>query len=145
MRGGLLAGQGCRRLLSAPPPLLSLLVRQAADPLTPSTLQGCAKELVISRSPPVVHVFNMEEHGRRFFRRLVFSTDAARCLHHLPPKLQASSSASSELGAYIVCSGDASTPSSASARLPSLVIRRNLSGQLGNQTLVPARLLYGYA
>lgn len=134
-----------RRLLSACLRFFVYWFDQRPTRLTPSTLQGCAKEFVISRSPPFVHVFNMEEHGRRFFRRLIFSTDAARCLHHLPPTLQASSSAASELGTYIVCSGDASTPSSASARLASLVIRRNLSGQLGNQTLIPARLLYGYA
>ena len=108
-----------------------------------SRWQGCAKELIISRSPPWVHVYNLEEHGRRFFRSLVYSTDGARCLHHLPPVLQASASATSELGAYLVCAGDAATPSSVAARLSSLVIRRNLSGQLGTQTFVPSRLLYG--
>ena len=108
-----------------------------------SRWQGCAKELIISRSPPLVHVYNLEEHGRRFFRSLVYSTDGARCLHHLPPVLQASASATSELGAYLVCAGDAATPSSVAARLSSLVIRRNLSGQLGTQTFVPSRLLYG--
>ncbi|CAM9497502.1 unnamed protein product, partial [Choristocarpus tenellus] len=34
------------------------------------------KEVVVCKDPPVVHVFDVIEHGRRFFRTLVFSSDA---------------------------------------------------------------------
>jgi len=33
---------------------------------------GCVKEFVICRSPPVALVYNVEEHGRKFFKRLVY-------------------------------------------------------------------------
>ena len=33
------------------------------------------------RDPHVAHVFDVVEHGRRFYRSLVFSSDPGRCLH----------------------------------------------------------------
>ena len=105
--------------------------------------EGCVKEFVMSKSPPVALVFNIEEHGRRLYKRLVFSTDAARCFHHLPPMLQPSPSKSTQIGAWAVSAGDAAEGSSLTQKESSLVIRRNLSGKLGPQTLIPARLLHG--
>ena len=105
--------------------------------------EGCVKEFVMSKSPPVALVFNIEEHGRRLYKRLVFSTDAARCFHHLPPMLQPSPSKSTQIGAWAVSAGDAAEGSSLTQKQWSLVIRRNLSGKLGPQTLIPARLLHG--
>ncbi len=37
----------------------------------------------VLRTPPVVHVYNVVEHGRRYRRSLVFSSDARWCLHNL--------------------------------------------------------------
>jgi len=104
--------------------------------------EGCAKEFVISRVPPVALIFNIEEHGRRLYKRLVFSTDAARCFHHLTPMLQPSPN-STEIGAWAVSAGDAAAPSSLTEKKSSLVIRRNLSGKLGPQMFIPERLLHG--
>ena len=39
------------------------------------------KEVVVFREPAVVHVYNVVEYGRRFFRTLVYSSDASYCLH----------------------------------------------------------------
>ena len=48
------------------------------------------KEVVVFREPPVVHIFDVESHGRRFFRSLVFASSAAYTLHTLPPTIVAS-------------------------------------------------------
>ena len=53
----------------APPPVTSL------------------KEVVVFRSPPVVHVYDVTSHGRRFYRTLVASSDNAFCLHDMPTAL----------------------------------------------------------
>ena len=45
------------------------------------------KEIVVFRHPPVVHVYNVLEHGRRYFRSLVYSSDARFCLHDMEPRL----------------------------------------------------------
>lgn len=38
------------------------------------------KEVVVAKDPPVVHVFDVVEHGRRFYRTLTFSSDASLSL-----------------------------------------------------------------
>lgn len=43
------------------------------------------KEVVVAKDPPVVHVFDIVEHGRRFYRTLAFSSDAALSLVSRPP------------------------------------------------------------
>lgn len=43
------------------------------------------KEVVVAKDPPVVHVFDVVEHGRRFYRTLAFSSDAALSLVSRPP------------------------------------------------------------
>lgn len=108
---------------------------------------GCVKEFVICRKPRFALVYNVEEHGRRFYRRLVFATHASHSLHCMRPLLQAvqasSSSSSSDAGAmggWVVSGGDAGE---ASQKAASLVIRRNLSARMGQQTLIPERLLRG--
>lgn len=43
------------------------------------------KEVVVARDPPVVHVFDIVEHGRRFYRTLAFSSDASLSLASTAP------------------------------------------------------------
>lgn len=43
------------------------------------------KEVVVAKDPPVVHVFDVVEHGRRFYRTLSFSSDASLSLASKPP------------------------------------------------------------
>jgi len=57
----------CGRLLSADD-----LTEGAEEPL---------REVVVLRDPPAVHVFNVLEHGRRWYMELVFSSDADTALY----------------------------------------------------------------
>ena len=41
-------------------------------------------EMLVFRDQRVVHIFNVIEHGRRFHRRLVYSSDWHFCLHEMP-------------------------------------------------------------
>ena len=41
------------------------------------------KEVVVQRDPPLVHVYDILECGRRWFRTIAFSSDATHCLHTL--------------------------------------------------------------
>ena len=43
------------------------------------------KEVVVAKDPPVVHVFDVVEHGRRFYRTLAFSSEVALSLVSRPP------------------------------------------------------------
>ena len=43
------------------------------------------REIVVVKDPPVVHIYNVVEHGRRFFRTLIFSSDADVCMHAMEP------------------------------------------------------------
>ena len=104
---------------------------------------GIEKEVLIVREPPLVMVFNLVEHGRRWYRSLVFASDASCCLAALP----ASVALHRQLPA-LVC-GDALTPSPPA---PSLVISRSTSVlqesdgtpvDAGEQTFLPTRLLRG--
>ena len=42
--------------------------------------QGRLREIVVLRQPPCVQVFDVVEHGRRFYRTLVYASDVHRCL-----------------------------------------------------------------
>lgn len=43
------------------------------------------KEVVVAKDPPVVHVYDVVEYGRRFYRTLTYSSDAALSLVSRPP------------------------------------------------------------
>jgi len=45
------------------------------------------KEVVCFKHPNVVHIYNVIEHGRRWFRSLVFTSDTRYCLQELQPSL----------------------------------------------------------
>ena len=65
-----------RRAGQAPPPAAAAAAAAAGR---------LAKEVVVLRDPPVVHVFDVLEHGRRRYRRQVYTSDSSRSLftpHH---------------------------------------------------------------
>ena len=92
------------------------------------------KEVLVLRYPPTVHVYNIVEGGRRFFRSLIFSSDTNFCLHDLQPNPIMKNSVPG-----LTC-GDAAT---SAPREQSVVITRNLNKQMGPQTLIPRRFLQG--
>jgi hypothetical protein len=93
------------------------------------------KEVVVYRYPRVFHIFNIVEHGRRWYRSLIFSSNHLCATHDL--KMQT---------IYIdnkmmQCCGD---PTVVYQPSTSLVINRYLSDDISHaQTFVPHRLLYG--
>ena len=101
------------------------------------------KEIMVKRSPPVVYVFNVVEHGRRWYRTLVFASDASYSLATLDARV-----AHHGATPALAC-GDALTRSPPA---PSLVISRSFGGMVGGmcgngesdeQTFLPTRLLRG--
>lgn len=94
------------------------------------------KEVVVVRDPPVVHVYDVIECGRRFFRSISFSSDVTYCMHTLSPRVP-------ELrpgGKVCRVMGSAARTISPAE---SIVITRHLTQALGKQTLIPPRLLHG--
>lgn len=94
------------------------------------------KQVVVYRSPPTVHVYNVVEHGRRFFNKLIFTTNAAFCFGAFDGKSpflvkQAAHN-------YVAAVGNPMEVASAGS---SLVITRNLNASVGKQTFIPARFL----
>ena len=71
------------------------------------------------REPPVVHVYDIVECGRRVFRAISHSSDAAHCLAAL------TKAAAGGVGAE------------------SVVVSRALTAALGTQTFIPGRLIAG--
>ena len=100
----------------APPPVTSL------------------KEVVVFRSPPVVHVYDVTSHGRRFYRTLVASSDNAFCLHDMPTALFLQGETPR------LVAGNPRDPTPAGS---TLLITRSLTKTLGTQTFLPERLLCG--
>jgi hypothetical protein len=103
-----------------------------AAPAPPS--QPMLKEVVVFRDPPVVHVYDVVSHGRRFYRTLVASSDNIFCLHDMPCTLFLQG----ETPKFVA--GD---PRKMVPPKPSLVITRNLTKNLGTQMFIPNRLLHG--
>ncbi|CAM9225899.1 unnamed protein product, partial [Phaeothamnion confervicola] len=92
--------------------------------------------VVVYRDPPVVHVFEVVEHGRRFFRSLCFSSDASLSLHEMAP---VGVMDDDDAGAHLVAGEVGGVPDAA----PSLVVTRTLYQSVGPQKFVPERLLRG--
>lgn len=90
------------------------------------------KEVVVYRDPEVVHIFDVVEHGRRFYRTLVYTTDARWTLHSMSPTL------SMYEGETFTSSGDVNTQVTPAK---SLVITREIKGKI--QTFIPDRFLVG--
>jgi hypothetical protein len=93
------------------------------------------KEVIVFRDPQVVHVYNVVEYGRRFYRQLVYSSDATFCLDGTLPGAPAPHSTTPMFQA-----GD---PRTEAFNGRSLVITRYLTSALGLETFVPPKLLAG--
>ena len=82
-------------------------------------------QLVVFRKHSVVQVFNVVEHGRKFYRSLVFTSDYRFCLHNLKP--ESASNSPSTTQTTPACTSFAAGDALAVSRPNfSLVITRNL-------------------
>eukprot|EP00960_Hanusia_phi_P029240 747854-Hanusia_phi.AAC.2 len=102
-------------------------------------------EIVIFRAQRVVHIYNVVEHGRRFHRQLVFSSDWHFSMHEMPPLHPLETG-----GVYSkFSSAESNSEGKPAISRPvlaheSLVITRNLGTCPADvQTFVPAVLLKG--
>ena len=99
------------------------------------------KEVVVFRQQKVVHIYNVVEHGRRFYRSLVWSSDARHTLHDMLP-VHPYDVSWSVMDRYSAGHGEAH--SRASFPHESLVITRNLATAAENtQMYMPTRYLRG--
>eukprot|EP01061_Rhynchopus_euleeides_P041314 TRINITY_DN7171_c0_g2_i1.p1 TRINITY_DN7171_c0_g2~~TRINITY_DN7171_c0_g2_i1.p1 ORF type:complete len:2989 (+),score=1239.68 TRINITY_DN7171_c0_g2_i1:95-8968(+) len=103
------------------------------------------KEVVVTQDPPVVHVFDVVEHGRRFYRRQRFASDASWSLHS--PHAGSGVAGSACEQQVWKCGNEWAVRCGTSACVDhpaeSLVILRHISKEVGKQTFLPARLLLG--
>lgn len=96
--------------------------------------QLVVKEIVIIRHANTVHLYNIVEHGRRFYRTIIWSSNSDFCLQDMTRTIVSQRSGP----AFVSGNSDArNLPSS------SLVILRTLSSEIGTQTFVPNRFLKG--
>jgi hypothetical protein len=110
-----------------------LILRGYSPPVTPAGAETL-KEVVVYRYPPVFHVFNVVEYGRRWYRTQIFSSDSDVTYHGL-------NMFSVNIGKRLYqCCGD---PQLEFERVSSLVVHRYKSDGLGKQTFIPSRLLCG--
>jgi Ca2+-binding EF-hand superfamily protein len=117
------------------------------------TKQSMLKEVVVYRDPPAVHVFDVESHGRRFERTLVFTSSPPYSLHCLPASMVVSEAEERLLHAnghdaatarrhstLLVCAGRADSfvpPRS------NVVVVRKRTAEIGPEQHLPSRHLYG--
>lgn len=97
--------------------------------------EGVLKEVVLFRDPASVQIFNVVEHGRRWMRELVYTSDVGRCL-------------GTPIGASSVDMiprphWQAGEPARPTAPAKSVVILRSVSRDDPLQTYVPTRFLRG--
>lgn len=92
-------------------------------------------EISVLRAPPVVHVYRVIEHGRRFYRHQIFTSDASLSLHSFESKDLAQLHGQTR---YVGGSSAQTSPPGFS-----MVITRNLYSSQGQQTYIPHRLLTG--
>ncbi|KAJ1425171.1 hypothetical protein B484DRAFT_93375, partial [Ochromonadaceae sp. CCMP2298] len=93
------------------------------------------KEVRVYRYPRVFHIFNIVEHGRRWYRSMVFSSDPVCTLHQLPME-----TFFIDKRLYQCCGN----PKQKVPRTSSLVITRYIDENVeAAQTFLPLRLLYG--
>ena len=56
-------------------------------PLAPLPMDDHVKEIVVIRHPyPIVHLYDIVEHGRRYYRTQVFSSSTQRSLATISPR-----------------------------------------------------------
>lgn len=99
------------------------------------------KEVVCFRKPPVCHIYNVVEHGRRYYRTLVYSSDAKFCLQDLVPHLTIRPDPINKNN--VIPHYESGNPLIKVEPAPSVVITRSLNALLGTQTFLPERFLRG--
>jgi Ca2+-binding EF-hand superfamily protein len=111
------------------------------------------KEVVVYRDPPAVHVFDVESHGRRFMRSLVFTSSPPHSLHCLATSMVVSeaeerllhaqgadSSSARRHSTLLVCAGRADVLAPPRSNV---VVVRKRSAEIGPEQHLPSRHLYG--
>ena len=93
------------------------------------------KEVICYRYPRVFHVYNVVEHGRRFYRTLVFSSDSHFSLHDMPIGFVPISSG------VKACCGDPRTMATSENTL--VILRDSSLKEDSVQQYIPSRLLLG--
>ena len=109
-----------------------------------ATKQAVLKEVVVYRDPPAVHVFDVESHGRRFMRTLVFTSSPPHSLHCLPAAMVVSEAEERLLYAQGQDSATArrhSTLLVCAGRADAFTAPR--SADIGPEQHIPSRHLYG--
>ena len=104
---------------------------------------GALQEVVVLRDPPVIHVYQWVEHGRYYYRSLVYTSDAEWALHTPSPTRVGLDPYHAQHSRLEVPSVTAGNPRLRHAPAASLVIIRSLLAELGRQLYVPPRLLAG--
>ena len=100
-------------------------------------LPDVVKEIVVFRSPPTLHVYDVYEYGRRYFRTISYTSDTSHCLHDLVPRVK---EVSNPQNPYILSGGH---PTRMTKRTQSLVITRNITASVGVQKFIPNVFLAG--
>ena len=96
---------------------------------------GALTEVVVLRDPPLVQVFRVESHGRKWRRALVFASSASWCLADVDP--DGAPALEDPAERYLLSAARLGAAAS------SLVVTRHLSAAQGRQQFVPARHLRG--
>eukprot|EP00940_MAST-03C_sp_MAST-3C-sp2_P002781 g2781.t1 len=89
------------------------------------------KELVVFRDPPALHIYEVREHGRRWYRSLRFTSDTNRVLHRTGRRFGVETA-----NALAVLTSELPSRSS-------LVVTRNVTTDTGLQRFIPSRYLRG--
>ena len=100
------------------------------------------KEIIVFRKRNVVHIYDIIEHGRRFYRSLIYTSDTRMCFRDMQPAIQRA-----RIHPWAPYTRFASLAAEGKKfRYPnqSLIITRNLSSSKdGIQQVIPRRLLEG--
>ena len=94
------------------------------------------KEVIVWQNPPVINVFNVREHGRRFFRVLEYTSNMSLCLDEVKGEPYPDRIAG-------ILSMSAGIPMTTINPNASLIVTRALSKSIGTQTYIPKRFLSG--
>ncbi|MDA7651362.1 hypothetical protein N8602_00260, partial [bacterium] len=104
---------------------------------TPINQDELLHEFIVFREPPAVHVYNVVECGRRWFREIIYSSAHNFGFHDLPPRLEDLS------GPHMCSAGRFDDRNLRRPAARSIVLTRNVSMSIGVQTYIPARFLRG--
>jgi len=111
---------------------------QALKPPSDETKFPQLKDLILLKDSMTIHIYNVVEHGRHWYRQLVFSNTMNRCYQDMDPSLVIEEGSQHASVKVYYAAGSLPPPVTPSS---SLVISRRLYGV--TEELVPARLLAG--